>query len=136
MTQFNILIRVSVLTPRILHRHNRRRASSRRGHLFELEGFPGVFRAVAHFATRRMSHLLVTLRRGTAGKPKTILQTLSALGLRKTRDARIVPNDAGARGKLNQVKHLVSVETLEDAERRVEALAKKRALRTPIVSEH
>jgi hypothetical protein len=31
---------------------------------------------------------------------------------------------------------LVSVETLEDAERRVEALAKKRALRTPIVSEH
>jgi len=92
--------------------------------------------AVVHFATRRMSHLLVTLRRGTAGKPKTILQTLSALGLRKTRDARIVPNDAGARGKLNQVKHLVSVETLEDAERRVEALAKKRALRTPIVSEH
>lgn len=125
-----------MLTPRILHRHNRRRASSRRGHLFELEGFPGVFSAVAHFATRRMSHLLVTLRRGTAGKPKTILQTLSALGLRKTRDARIVPNDAGARGKLNQVKHLVSVETLEDAERRVEALAKKRALRTPIVSEH
>ena len=134
-----------MLTPKIPRHHNRRRASSRHGHLFKLVvsddssgvGFFRVFSdAVAHFATRRMSHLLVTLRRGTAGKPKTILQTLSALGLRKTRDARIVPNDAGARGKLNQVKHLVSVETLEDAERRVEALAKKRALRTPIVSEH
>ena len=88
--------------------------------------------------TSRMSttHLLVTLRRGTAGKPKTVLSTLASLGLRRTRDARLLPNDEGVRGKLNQVKHLVRVETLEDAEKRLAEAEAKRAAREPLTVTH
>lgn len=82
------------------------------------------------------SHLLVTLRRGTAGKPKTIIATLSALGLRRPRDVRVLPNDGGARGKLERVKHLVRVETLEEAEVRFAAAEAKRQPRAPLSVEH
>ncbi|CAL54649.1 Ribosomal protein L30, ferredoxin-like fold domain [Ostreococcus tauri] len=82
------------------------------------------------------SHLLVTLRRGTAGKPKSVLSTLAALGLRRTRDAKIVPNDGGARGKLQQVKHLVRVETIEEAEKRLLEAQARRAVREPIRATH
>ncbi len=82
------------------------------------------------------THLLVTLRRGTAGKPKTVLSTLASLGLRRTRDARLLPNDEGVRGKLNQVKHLVRVETLEGAEKRLAEAEAKRAAREPLTVTH
>jgi large subunit ribosomal protein L30 len=48
----------------------------------------------------------------------------------------LLPNDEGVRGKLNQVKHLVRVETLEDAEKRLAEAETKRAAREPLTVTH
>jgi large subunit ribosomal protein L30 len=80
--------------------------------------------------------LIVTLRRGTAGKPATLKRVLDSLGLRRPRDASVLPNDGGTRGKISRVAHLVRVETEEEVVAKAKDLADKRAVRTPIVVKH
>ena len=86
--------------------------------------------------TTTTNALIVTLRRGTAGKPATLKRVLDSLGLRRPRDASAQPNDGGTRGKISRVAHLVRVETEEEVVAKAKALADKRAVRTPIVVKH
>ena len=47
--------------------------------------------------------LVVTLRRGLAGKRDTIKLTCKALGLRKPRASRVVPNTSTSRGRIEKI---------------------------------
>jgi ribosomal protein L30 len=47
--------------------------------------------------------LVVTLRRGLAGKNATDKLTAAALGLRRTGKSVVVPNDSTMRGQVNKV---------------------------------
>ena len=47
--------------------------------------------------------LVVTLRRGLAGKNFQYKLTLQSLGLQKTRDTVILPNNASVRGAIEKV---------------------------------
>ena len=51
-----------------------------------------------------MSNLVVTLRRGLAGKKGTDLLTAAALGLRRTGQVVVVPNDSTSRGQVNKAR--------------------------------
>ena len=87
----------------------------------------------AHTATQK---LVVTLRRGLAGKRNTIKLTCKALGLTKPRVTRIVPNTSTFRGQIEKIKHLVKVETEVAFKKRTERKEKKFSLRPEIVVEH
>ena len=87
----------------------------------------------AHTATQK---LVVTLRRGLAGKRNTIKLTCKALGLTKPRVTRIVPNTSTFRGQIEKIKHLVKVETEVAFKKRMERKEKKFSLRPEIVVEH
>ena len=87
----------------------------------------------AHTATQK---LVVTLRRGLAGKRNTIKLTCKALGLTKPRVTRIVPNTSMFRGQIEKIKHLVKVETEVAFKKRMERKEKKFSLRPEIVVEH
>ncbi|CAL6391065.1 unnamed protein product [Bathycoccus prasinos] len=80
--------------------------------------------------------LVVTLRRGLAGKRDTIKLTCIALGLRKPRASRVVPNTSTTRGQIEKIKHLVKVETETAFLKRSERKEKKFSLRPEIVVEH
>lgn len=80
--------------------------------------------------------LVVTLRRGLAGKRDTIKLTCIALGLRKPRASRVVPNTSTTRGQIEKIKHLVKVETETAFLKRLERKEKKFSLRPEIVVEH
>ena len=80
--------------------------------------------------------LVVTLRRGLAGKRETIKLTCKALGLRKPRASRVVPNTSTSRGQIEKIKHLVKVETETAFLKRLERKEKKFSLRPEIVVEH
>ena len=80
--------------------------------------------------------LVVTLRRGLAGKRDTIKLTCKALGLRKPRASRVVPNTSTTRGQIEKIKHLVKVETEAAFLKRLERKEKKFSLRPEIVVEH
>lgn len=80
--------------------------------------------------------LVVTLRRGLAGKRDTIKLTCKALGLRKPRASRVVPNTSTSRGQIEKIKHLVKVETETAFLKRLERKEKKFSLRPEIVVEH
>jgi len=87
----------------------------------------------AHTATQK---LVVTLRRGLAGKRNTIKLTCKAIGLTKPRVTRIVPNMSTFRGQIEKIKHLVKVETEVAFKKRTERKEKKFSLRPEIVVEH
>ena len=80
--------------------------------------------------------LVVTLRRGLAGKRETIKRTCLALGLTKPRVSRVVPNTSTSRGQIEKIKHLVRVETDVAFQKRLERKEKKFSLRPEIVVEH
>lgn len=80
--------------------------------------------------------LYVTLRRGLAGKSKEYLKTLETLGLKRRFQVVEIPNNPASRGQISKVKHLVSVETAAQREKRLAALAEKLAPREPLVVNH
>ncbi|CAI5480875.1 unnamed protein product [Closterium sp. Yama58-4] len=64
-------------------------------------------------AIRWSSRLVVTLKRGLAGKRSDQRATVVALGLRKRESTVEVPNNPSVRGMIEKVKRLVQVETKE-----------------------
>ena len=92
-----------------------------------------VFMSLHKTATEK---LVVTLRRGLAGKRDTIKLTCKALGLRKPRASRVVPNTSTTRGQIEKIKHLVKVETETAFLKRLERKEKKFSVRPEIVVEH
>ena len=108
---------------------------------------------------------MITLRRGLAGKKKTDLQTIAALGaclllflfisvispplfsplrerpvahagLRKPWQTVERPNTADIRGQVNKARHLLDVELKEHYLARLEAAAAKAAPREPLTLPH
>lgn len=61
-----------------------------------------------------MAELKVTLTRGRAGKRKEALTTLTSLGLTRSGRTVLVQDNPATRGMIDKVKHLVTVERLED----------------------
>ena len=53
--------------------------------------------------------LEVKLVKGLAGTKKTQIEVLKSLGLTKTNDSTMQPDNAATRGKIFKVKHLVTV---------------------------
>lgn len=53
--------------------------------------------------------LMITLKRGLAGKEKSQIATCKALGLRKTNSSAEQPDNPAIRGMITKVAHLVSV---------------------------
>lgn len=53
--------------------------------------------------------LIITLKRGLAGKDKRQIATCEALGLRKTNSTVEVPDNEAVRGMIVKVAHLVEV---------------------------
>ena len=71
--------------------------------------------------------LKVTQVRSTIGtKPKT-RGTIRALGLRHPGDSNILPDRPEIRGMLHRVPHLVTVETVDEAERQPKGRRGQRA---------
>jgi large subunit ribosomal protein L30 len=57
-----------------------------------------------------MTRLKVTLKHSAIGRPKTQLEQLKGLGLRRLHDARVLENTPAVRGMVKKVLHLVDVE--------------------------
>jgi large subunit ribosomal protein L30 len=57
-----------------------------------------------------MSSLKITLVRGLAGKRKDQKEVCQSLGLKKTNQSKVHPNNEATKGKINKVSHLVRVE--------------------------
>lgn len=53
--------------------------------------------------------LEIKLVKGLAGTKKTQIEILKSLGLTKTNDVNVQPDNAATRGKIFKVKHLVEV---------------------------
>ena len=60
-------------------------------------------------ATKKTACLKVKLVKSTIGSKKDQIATAEALGLHKVGDERIQPDNAGTRGKINKISHLVEV---------------------------
>lgn len=82
------------------------------------------------------SALVVTLKRGLAGKRWDVKATAAALGLRKREAVVVKPNNSSVLGMLAKVKRLVQAETLEMYQARVQAEAEKKAWKPPLVVRH
>jgi large subunit ribosomal protein L30 len=54
--------------------------------------------------------LVITLKRGLAGKAKDQIDTCRSLGLRKTNSSVEQPDNPAIRGMINKVAHLVTVQ--------------------------
>lgn len=54
--------------------------------------------------------LKVTLIKSTAGHIKSVKDTVAALGLKKINSSNVLPDNVAARGMINKVKFLVTVE--------------------------
>lgn len=61
-----------------------------------------------------MAKLKITQTRSTIGCKKNQIATMEALGLRKIRSEKIHEDNAVIRGMIEKVKHLVSVEEIEE----------------------
>ncbi len=61
-----------------------------------------------------MANLKVTLVRSTIGAIPKHKKTIEALGLRKTKSSNIHQDNAAIRGMVEQVKHLVKVEEINE----------------------
>eukprot|EP00475_Leptophrys_vorax_P026033 TRINITY_DN36473_c0_g1_i1.p1 TRINITY_DN36473_c0_g1~~TRINITY_DN36473_c0_g1_i1.p1 ORF type:complete len:101 (-),score=0.80 TRINITY_DN36473_c0_g1_i1:189-491(-) len=80
--------------------------------------------------------LVVTLKRGLAGKRTDQRATAAALGLRRREAVVEVPNNPSIRGMLDKIKRLVAVETKEMHEERLAAERLRREWRPPFVVRH
>lgn len=87
-------------------------------------------------AMGKVDQLFVRLVRGTAGKKKTHLATLKALGLKKAGQTKILDNTPSFRGALEKVNHLVEISTLEQEQQRLADLKQKLKPREPIIVKH
>lgn len=56
-----------------------------------------------------MADVTIKLVKGLAGKKKDQVAVCKSLGLRKTGDITVQPDNAATRGKIFKVKHLVEV---------------------------
>lgn len=56
------------------------------------------------------SHIKVTLRHSTIGRPAKQLATVKGLGLRKIGQSRVLENTPAVRGMVKKVIHLLDVE--------------------------
>ncbi len=56
-----------------------------------------------------MANLEIKLVRGLAGKRKDQKEVAYSLGLKKTNQVKIHPNNAATQGKVNKISHLVKV---------------------------
>jgi large subunit ribosomal protein L30 len=61
-----------------------------------------------------MAKLKITQTRSTIGCKKNQIATMEALGLKKIRSEKIHEDNAVIRGMIEKVKHLVSVEEIEE----------------------
>lgn len=57
-----------------------------------------------------MANLKITLTRGLANKRKDQKEVIKSLGITKANQSKIHPDNPQTRGKINKVKHLISVE--------------------------
>ncbi|MGL4589510.1 MAG: 50S ribosomal protein L30 [Mycoplasmatales bacterium] len=57
-----------------------------------------------------MSSLKVTLVRGLAGKRKDQIEVAKSLGLTKTNQSKVHPNNEATKGKVKKISHLVRAE--------------------------
>ena len=56
-----------------------------------------------------MADVTIKLVKGLSGKKKDQIAVCESLGLRKTGDITVQPDNAATRGKIFKVKHLVEV---------------------------
>lgn len=56
-----------------------------------------------------MANLKITLTKSVAGHLKKQIATAESLGLRKTNDSTIQPDNEASRGKIAKIAHLVTV---------------------------
>ena len=84
----------------------------------------------------KVDQLVVKLVRGTAGKKKTHLATLKALGLNKTGQTKVLDNTPSFRGALEKVNHLVQISTLEQEQEKVAKLKEKLKSKEPLIVKH
>ena len=56
-----------------------------------------------------MANLTVKLVKGLAGKKKDQIAVAESLGLRKSGDVSVQPDNAATRGKIFKISHLVEV---------------------------
>lgn len=61
-----------------------------------------------------MPRLKVTLTRSPIGYEKSQRATAEALGLRKLQHTNLLPDTAATRGAVRKIRHLVTVEEVED----------------------
>ncbi|HHU49325.1 MAG: 50S ribosomal protein L30 [Caldicoprobacterales bacterium] len=61
-----------------------------------------------------MAKLKITQTRSTIGCLKNQIATMEALGLKKIRSVKIHEDNAVIRGMIDKVKHLVSVEEIQE----------------------
>jgi large subunit ribosomal protein L30 len=59
-------------------------------------------------------NLKITLVRSTSGGLPDIRATVAALGLRKIRQTKVMPNTPAVRGMVKKVIHLLQVEETDD----------------------
>jgi large subunit ribosomal protein L30 len=63
-----------------------------------------------------MGRLKVTLRHSAIGRPKSQLEQLKGLGLRRLNQVRVLENTPAVRGMIKKVLHLLDVEEVSGAE--------------------
>lgn len=82
------------------------------------------------------SAVVITLKRGLAGKRWDQRATAEALGLRKRESVVVKPNNPSVLGMIDKIKRLVQVETLEMYRGRLRIEAERKAWKPPVVVEH
>ncbi|MBR1760769.1 MAG: 50S ribosomal protein L30 [Schwartzia sp.] len=61
-----------------------------------------------------MAKLKVTLTRSVIGRPETQRKTVTSLGLGKMHSSSVLPDNEAIRGQLHKVRHLVTVEEVDE----------------------
>lgn len=61
-----------------------------------------------------MAKLKITLTRSQIGRPQTQRKTVKSLGLGKMNSSSVLPDNPAIRGQIHKVRHLVSVEEVND----------------------
>ena len=63
-----------------------------------------------------MEKIKVTYTKSVIGFNKKQAKVLESLGLRKLNDTNILPSNPATLGMVNKISHLVTVETIKEAE--------------------
>ena len=61
-----------------------------------------------------MAKLKITLTRSLIGHPQTQRKTVKSLGVGKTNSSSVLPDNPAIRGQIHKVRHLVSVEEVNE----------------------